>query len=78
MTAPIAQSAGLTAHAFSSTSLFDQKPLNGGTPAMESQPIRKVTAVTGISFARPPIFLMSCSSSMAWMTEPAPRNSNAL
>ena len=34
--------------------------------------------VTGISFASPPIFRMSCSSDIAWMTEPADRNSSAL
>jgi hypothetical protein len=38
----------------------------------------KVPAVTGIHLRNVPIRRMSCSSCMPWMTEPAPRNSNAL
>ncbi len=59
-------------------SSFDQKPENGGTPAMASQPMMKVKLVTGRSFRSAPIFFMSCSSCMPWMTEPAPRKSRAL
>ena len=31
-----------------------------------------------VRFQMPPILRMSCSSDMAWITEPAPRNSSAL
>ena len=37
-----------------------------------------VTKVMGIFLRRPPITRMSCSSLMAWITEPAPRKSRAL
>jgi hypothetical protein len=35
-------------------SSFDQKPENGGTPAMASHPMMKVAAVIGMNFRRPP------------------------
>ena len=55
-------------------------------PAIATQPIRKVMEVTGIQRRRPPIRRMSwastgswpTTSSMAWITEPDPRNSIAL
>ena len=47
-------------------------------PAIASVPTRKVQNVTGIFFRRPPIFSMSCSPDIAWMTEPEPRKSSAL
>jgi hypothetical protein len=59
-------------------SSFDQKPENGGTPAIANQPMMKVPAVIGISLRSPPILRMSCSSCMPWMTEPEPRNISAL
>ena len=59
-------------------SSFDQKPERGGIPEMASQPMRKVAVVTGMYLRRPPIFFMSCSSCMPWMTEPAARKSSAL
>jgi hypothetical protein len=59
-------------------SSLDQKPENGGTPAMASQPTMKVAAVTGIHRLRAPIRFMFSSSFMACITEPAPRNSRAL
>ena len=59
-------------------SSLDQKPENGGTPAIASQPTMNVPAVIGIHLRRAPIFFMSCSSCMPCMTEPAPRKSNAL
>ncbi len=37
-----------------------------------------VPAVIGMYFRSPPMRRMSCSSCMPWITEPAPRNSNAL
>ncbi len=43
-------------------------------PAMASQPMRKVKKVMGMCLRSPPIFRMSCSSCMPWMTEPAARN----
>ena len=55
-----------------------QKPANGGTPAMASHPMMNVTPVTGMNRSSPPIFRMSCSSCIPWMTEPEPRKSRAL
>ena len=66
------------ASANSRISSFDQKPANGGTPAIASQPTMNVTAVIGINLRSTPIRRMSCSSCMPWMTEPDPRNSSAL
>ena len=45
---------------------------------MASQPMMNVMAVTGISLRNAPMRRMSCSWCMPWMTEPEPRNSNAL
>ncbi|MNL48104.1 hypothetical protein D3C87_1709350 [compost metagenome] len=45
---------------------------------MASVAMPMVAKVMGILARRPPIFQRSCSSCMAWMTEPAPRNSSAL
>ena len=59
-------------------SSFDQKPENGGTPAMASQPTMNVAAVMGSSLRSAPMWRMSWSSCSPWMTEPAPRNSSAL
>src|SRR5215212_8075043 len=59
-------------------SSFDQNPENGGTPAMASQPTMNVPLVIGIHLRRAPIFFMSCSSCMPWITEPAPRKRRAL
>ena len=78
MNAATTQSAGLTEYAFSKTSPLDQNPENGGTPAMENHPMRKVIAVSGMNFASAPMRLMFCSSSMPWMTDPAPKNNSAL
>ena len=47
-------------------------------PAIASVPTRKVPKVQGIFFRSPPIFRMSCSPDIAWMTEPEPRKSSAL
>ena len=57
---------------------MDQKPANGGTPAIASQPMMNVPAVIGISLRSAPILRMSCSWCMPWITEPDPRNSSAL
>ena len=59
-------------------SSFDQKPENGGTPAMANQPMMKVMAVMGMTLRNAPMRRMSCSSSIPWMTEPEPRNMQAL
>ena len=48
------------------------------TPVSASVPIVIIQKVNGISLRRPPIARMSCSWCIAWMTEPAPRNSSAL
>ena len=45
---------------------------------MASQPMMNVNAVIGMSLRSPPIRRMSCSPSIPWITEPAPRNSSAL
>ena len=71
-------SAGLLAAENSRISSFDQKPENGNTPAMASQPTMNVAAVIGISLRSMPMWRMSCSSCIPWMTEPEPRNSSAL
>ncbi len=60
-------------------SSFDQKPAKGKMPASDSVAIRKVQKVVGIFFRSPPM-----SSTMlklwpaAWLSEPAPRNRQAL
>ena len=66
------------AHENSRISSFDQKPANGGTPAMASQPTMNVAAVTGMNLRSTPMRRMSCSSCIPWITEPDPRNSRAL
>src|SRR4051812_23858295 len=76
--APTAHRTGLLSQALMRISSFDQKPENGGTPAIDSQATLNVLAVIGMNFRRAPIFFMSCSSCMPCMTEPAPRNSRAL
>ncbi len=45
---------------------------------MASQPTMNVAAVIGMSFRRPPMRRMSCSSCIPWITEPEPRKSRAL
>ena len=54
------------------------KPLKHGKPAKRQRADENVLNVTGIFLASAPIFQMSCSWCIAWMTEPAPRNSSAL
>ena len=78
MTSPITYSTGLLSRAKSRISSFDQKPANGGTPAIASQPTMNVAAVIGMNFRSRPIRRMSCSSCMPWITDPDPRNSSAL
>ena len=53
------------------------KPFNGGRPQMATAPTRKQSAVHGIVLARPPRWSIS-RVCVAWMTEPALRNSSAL
>ena len=55
-----------------------KKPANGGMPAIARVAMTNVACVHGMCRSSPPIFLMSCSPDMAWMTEPAPRNRSAL
>ena len=57
---------------------FDQKPENGGTPMMASQPKAKLAQVIFMIPDRPPNRRMSTWSFMACMTDPAPRNIPAL
>ncbi len=59
-------------------SSFDQKPASGGMPAMARVATPIVAAVIGIFRRSPPILCMSCSSLMAWITDPAPRKRSAL
>ena len=57
---------------------MEKKPARGGTPAMAMHPISMVRCVHGSLALRPPMFRMSCSPDMAWMTEPEPRKRRAL
>ena len=59
-------------------SSFDQKPASGGSAASAPPAMSIVQYVTGILRRSPPIFRMSCSFPVAWMTEPDPRKSSAL
>ena len=63
---------------FARISSFDQKPENGGTPAIASQPMIMANDVNGSSLRSPPMIRMSWFSPLPWITEPAPRNSVAL
>ena len=72
------QSAGLFSHDAIRISSFDQKPANGGMPAIASQPTMNVAAVIGMTLRSAPMRRKSCSPCRPWMTEPAPRNSRAL
>ena len=45
---------------------------------MARVPIPIIEAVIGIFFLSPPIFLISCSWCIEWITAPAPRNKSAL
>ena len=65
-------------HACQRISSFEKKPASGGQPAMASVATRNVRDVAGRCDQRPPIFRMSCSPPMAWMTLPAPRKRHAL
>ena len=53
------------------------KPLKSGTPEMEKEAIRVVTAVSGMNFIRPPILFRSWVP-VAISMEPAFRNSSPL
>ena len=57
---------------------LEKNPLKNGNPVSAAVPTAKVRHVVGIRPRKPPIFQMSCSWCIAWMTEPAPRNSSAL
>src|SRR5215218_4389704 len=72
-------------NAFQRISSLDQKPDRPGKPAMAQQEMRKVQRVSGMKCRMPPMLRMSCDASvswmracMAWITEPAPRNRQAL
>ena len=81
MTRPITYSTDANPPASNATpriSSFDQKPASSGNPAIASVAMPMVAAVTGMCLRSPPIFIMSCSSAMPWMTEPEPRKSRAL
>ena len=56
---------------------MDQKPARGTIPARAREPIMNVQNVVGIRSRSPPMSLMLFECT-AWMTEPAPRKSNAL
>src|SRR5512137_1499879 len=64
--------------AFHRISSLEKNPENPGIPAMAMHPIRNVRYVWGILEKSWPIFRMSCSPLMAWITAPDPRNSSAL
>src|SRR5437764_10556402 len=76
--APITQKIGFPNHARHKISSFDQNPANGGIPAIASVAIVITQNVQGMYLRKPPIFRMSCSPDMPWITDPAARNSSAL
>ena len=58
---------------------FEKNPESGGMPAIAAAETVHVSAVTGIGFQSPPIFIRSISSfGSPCITEPAPRNRHAL
>ena len=73
-------------NAFPSISSLLQNPAKGGIPLIATQPIKKVADVYGIFFLNPPINLISwantgwwpTTSSIAWITDPDPKNNIAL
>src|SRR6185503_9837174 len=72
-------------YAFSKISSLEKKPEVPGMPMMAAHEAAKVKNVYGMNFFKPPMLRMSCDASvswmracMAWMTEPAPRNMQAL
>ena len=59
-------------------SSFDQYPDIGGITGDGQPGDHHGDAVTRIGLRSPPILRMSCSSAMAWITDPAARKSSAL
>ena len=47
--------------------------MKNGIPVNATEPINILTLVIGKLPINPPIFLISCSSLTAWITEPAPK-----
>src|SRR5689334_25077391 len=71
--------------ALSKISSFEKKPLVSGKPTIAAHETAKVQNVYGMYLRSPPMFRMSCDASVSWMraciawiTEPAPRNMQAL
>src|SRR3546814_19092840 len=67
-----------SANAWASISSLEKKPDSGGIPAMAIVATSMVTYVMGRCFFKPPMLRISCSSLMAWITDPAPKNNNDL
>ncbi len=67
----------IPAKAASRTRSLDQKPLKGGMPAIDRQPI-SITREVILSFLESPPMSRMSSVCTAWMTAPADRNSSAL
>ena len=65
-------------YAFQRISSFEKKPAVSGVPAIAMVAMRNVQKVVGILSFKPPIFRMSCSPLMPWMTLPEPRKRHAL
>ena len=61
---PISQYAALMLKAFQRISSFDQKPANGGIPAIARVAMPMVANVQGMYGRKPPILRMSCSPPM--------------
>jgi hypothetical protein len=59
-------------------SSLEKKPAKMGMPEMAMQPTHMVRLVQGSLGRSPPMFRMSCSPDMAWITEPEPRKRRAL
>ena len=58
-------------------SSFDQKPANGGIPAIAKQPMRKQMLVIGMYLCKPPMYSLKLLPMMTMMA-PEQRKSNAL
>ena len=59
-------------------SSFDQKPANGKMPASAIDATTNVQKVVGMNFRMPPMSFFMSKLCTEWLTEPAPRNKQAL
>ena len=57
---------------------MDQNPARGGSPASAAEAITKVRNVAGMWWRSPPMSFFMSKLCTAWLTEPEPRNRQAL